>query len=86
MCCLFSLFIKSAETSNSKYKWMVIFGWWLIFAERAVTTDGRYMFPAELVQGRFRQRKPLLSRVSQSAYSVHHMLQKHPPTQSDTQS
>lgn len=26
----------------------------LVFAERAVTTDGRYMFPAELVQGRFR--------------------------------
>lgn len=26
----------------------------LVFAERAVTTDGRYMFPAELVQGRLR--------------------------------
>lgn len=26
----------------------------LVFAERAVTTDGRYMFPVELVQGRFR--------------------------------
>lgn len=31
------------------------------FAERAVTTDGRYMFPTELVQGRFRPTMETLS-------------------------
>lgn len=33
----------------------------LVFAERAVTTDGRFMFPAELVQGRTRLTWPLFT-------------------------
>ncbi|TMS19332.1 Rho GTPase-activating protein 9 [Larimichthys crocea] len=65
---------------------------YLVNHERAVTTDGRYMFPAELVQGRFRlTRKTAAFLVCLFLCIVHCIIRtpqskKRPPTQTDTQS